>query len=934
MDRCWNVSRVRRTLRRAIGPMQLFERLEQRMLLSAAGATAWEINGDQGGVVTDDEIYVQTSDTDPSMLEAEVNGQVIAKRSADSVSGILINGGGGDDWLEIDLGDEFGNLPVTINGGAGNDTIYGGPGSDELNGGAGDDEIYGDMGKDSLVGGGGNDLLAGQEGNDEIDGNAGDDTLAGGLGEDSLAGQTGDDNIAGGYADDVLQGGAGKDVLRGGDGSDTLAGGGGRDVVFHESQDYWKFTRLDKSKIDKRAMPLTQVTDAEKLKQSVVDSAVQQWQYWLGKPAGWWYDGGTYWDKGIYADFAGGGPLAGDSGVPAPSHSDTNVQVQGVDESDIVKTDGNFLYLLNNGELVIMDAWPADQTHIISRTAVDGWAQDMYLDGDRLTVISQTWQYAEPATDLPVVGGEANLAASGEAFKIMPGIGWWGGPGFWGGRSQTLVTVYDISDRTTPAMVSQTTLDGSLSSSRRIDANAYFVLNSSLNVPTPALLPGDNVDQYVYEDEASYRARLDAMSLEELLPKYTTTTFGPDGSQTGQVSGSLAAAPNLYVPQSQQDIGSMISVVAFDVTAQQPQPTQTMSVAGFSGQVYVSPQSIYVTSQTWDSPMGSWEGDYKTDIYKFGIGADSMRYEGNGEVPGWAVDQFATDEQGDYFRIATTTESGGASNNVLVLKDVGDTLDVVGGLTGLALGESIQSARFDGDRAYLVTFRQTDPLFTIDLSDPENPNVSGILEMPGYSSYLQPIGNNLLVGFGRDADASGHVLGLKVSLFDVSDIANPKVLSTYLFGSADDSRWDSYSAAEWDHHAFSYFADSHVLAIPVLDWGWWNGQGSLEVIKVDPQAGFAKLGEINHDGEVLRSVEIGDFIYSIGTDAVKVASIDDPANQVADVQLVDASTDGQTPPTDGGGDGQTVDGGGDGQVGSGGDGSTTTAGDEALPLKL
>jgi uncharacterized secreted protein with C-terminal beta-propeller domain len=551
----------------------------------------------------------------------------------------------------------------------------------------------------------------------------------------------------------------------------------------------------------------------------------------------------------------------------------------------MVKTDGNYIYLLEGNQLIIMNAWPADQTHIVWQTTLDNYASGIYLDGDRLAVISQQWNSPVVYNTDPVTGN-VSIAQGSAQISMMPiWRGWYSTP-------QTLLTVYDITDRTAPKVISQTTVDGSFSDSRDINGKLYMVVDNSINAPQPQILtitdPTTGNDKSVYEDEASYRARLEAMTLEQLLPQYSTVTTAPDGTQT-TTTGALVSADNLWLPANHRDQSNMFTIALFDLTGDTTAPVDSASAVGFSGTVYSSADNMYVTAQSWDSPMGNWAGDYRTDIYQFKLTPTSVDFQASGDVPGWTVNPFAMDESNGTFRIATTSTDSGLGNNVFAMQDQGDNLKIVGGLTELSTDERIYAARFVGDAAYLVTFKQIDPLLTIDMSDPTQPQLKGVLEMPGYSSYLHPIDNNLLIGFGRNADASGHVMGLQVSLFDVSNIADPQRIDVMQL-SGGDGWWSGSSAAEWDHHAFSYFADQGVLALPVLDNGWWNGNAKLDVIKVDPTTGFTLLGEIDHQGEVQRSIEIGDYLYSIGTDAVKVVSMTDPSQQVAEVTLTPTPT--------------------------------------------
>jgi uncharacterized secreted protein with C-terminal beta-propeller domain len=852
------------------------QQLESRTLLAA---TLWTINGDINGSATDDVIVIELDPANSKQLRALVNDDIVATRLIKNIKGIQIDAGGGDDDITLDLGPDLDTIDCTVLGGRGDDIIEGGSGDDFLRGGGGDDQISGGLGDDDLWGGWGNDQLLGDEGEDDLYGQGDKDTVVGGLGDDDLWGGDGSDQLSGGYDEDVIRGGDGKDTLRGGDGADSMNGGIGSDAIFRQEIDYWKYDRFDRTKWDIRVNDLQTVDDRDALKQKLIDLAMQRWQSSFDQPVWrWWYPRGGGIGGGVYAYAAstdGAPPPGMETGgaVASPTtHSNTNTQEAGVDEADIVKTDGNFIYLVQNNELVILDAWPADGTHIVSRTPIvddNGWIEGIYLDGDKVTVISSTW--ISGRYDLPVMGGGVGVAGSLIAQPI------WGG---WYSKPQVKVTVMDVSDRAAPKKVNETTYDGSLTSSRKVDSRIYLVLDNNIDAPTPQIIEKDG-NSY-YESADTYKARLESMSLEDLLPGYTVTN-----TATGQSTHGYLGQTNLYIPTSIDNTQSMFSVVLMDLADNNPGPKATTSVIGFSGDVYASTENLYVTSQSWGSPLRGWDGDPQTDIYKFALNADSVPLAGAGEVPGWVLNQFSMGENGDDFHIATTTQSGGLSNNVFTLQDKGEHLDITGGITGLAFSERIYSARFIGDRGYLVTFRQVDPLFTLDLTDPTKPEVAGILKIPGYSSYLHPVGENLVIGFGRDADANGHVLGLQASLFDVSDLQDPKLIGTYKF--QDDSShpgwfWTS-SGAEWDHHAFNYFPDEKVLAVPILDWGWWNGQGKLALLKLDESTGFTKLADIQHNGEVSRSLRIDHFIYSIGTDAVKVISLDDPETILTSVDL-------------------------------------------------
>jgi uncharacterized secreted protein with C-terminal beta-propeller domain len=214
-------------------------------------------------------------------------------------------------------------------------------------------------------------------------------------------------------------------------------------------------------------------------------------------------------------------------------------------------------------------------------------------------------------------------------------------------------------------------------------------------------------------------------------------------------------------------------------------------------------------------------------------------------------------------------------------------LQTVGSVTGLAPGERIFSVRFLGDRGYVSTFRQVDPLFVIDLANPTRPRVVGELKVPGFSSYLHPLDATRLLGIGRDVDpATGLVLGLQLSVFDTSDAANPRRVATYTFPG---DGWQSWSDALWDHKAVSWFADQQILALPVSQGDGWRVGSGLVVFRIDAAAAdaFTNLGTIMHDGSVRRSLRIGDHLYSVSAGEVKVHRLADPTVEVGSTKLTE-----------------------------------------------
>lgn len=616
---------------------------------------------------------------------------------------------------------------------------------------------------------------------------------------------------------------------------------------------------------DSAAYALRPVGSQEVLRDWLIQAGIEQHGNLFGRSLYEWWRWGLWTDEMFLMGASTNGAAGG------PSYSTTNVQEAGVDEGDVVKTDGRYIYTVAAGDLAIVDAWPASQLHVEARTAVEGKALAMYLYNDRVTVLSQTG------------GGcyDKGFWPGGLMLNLdVMGMSWYPTE-----PSRLKVTVFDVSDRSAPVLAEETYLDGRYVESRAIDDRVYLVVENDLG-PRPLVSKGaDGLE--VCETQAAYEARLRAANIETLLPSYSTTVAGPGGEQ--QVRGSLLDAAQTYIPGRRNGSG-MVTVAAFDVDDDVAGPTSTTSVVGSGGEIYMSAESLYVVSQARQSWVGGWWTLPETFIYKFDLLAPGVPLVATGAVSGAVVNQFSMDEEGDYFRIATTERmenpppgwpQQGLSNNLFVLKQRGDRLEIVGSLTGLAQDERIFSVRFMGDRGYVVTFKTVDPLFVLDLSDPEKPKVAGELKMPGFSTYLHPIDADHLIGFGRDADpVNGRFIGLQLALFDVSDAANPVAVDRQTLPPG--ARSDG-SEALTDHHAFSYFADQGILALPIGEQ--WYGQAALRVYQVDAAKGFTFLGEIIHPTAVRRSLQIGGWLYSVSSSAVKVNQMDDPGHEVASVSL-------------------------------------------------
>ncbi len=553
--------------------------------------------------------------------------------------------------------------------------------------------------------------------------------------------------------------------------------------------------------------------------------------------------------------------------------SDTNTQVDGVDEADFVETDGNFVYISRNGALTILDAG----SDLSSQTPLSGYVVGQFLAGDRLTVITQS------------------------------GGGWYGptvrmayGP-WWDWNPQTTVTVFDVSDRTAPTVASQTVFDGSYRDARAVDGMVYLVLDRNLTLPQPLYtevaagkpaaiaVPGDEwpgptvVGYRTYETWDAYVARVGDQITTLSLPH--AYAVGADGELLDL--GVIAGGDQIVRPPSldQQSLVTVVSVDSVNASAGSGFTSSVASLVASSGTtVYMTPDALYLaTAQDHYTDTGS---STDTRIDRFGINGAQVGWQASGFVPGTLINQFAMDERNGYLRVATHTWSsdwaGGTwatvnDSGVYVLDTEGNTLDVLGSVTGLAPGEQLYAVRFDGDTAYLVTFLQTDPLFAIDLSDPTSPTVQGELVIPGFSNYLQTVGEGLLLGIGQEREPGTWNTRMHVSLFDVSDGADLKLIERQFLDET--AQWSS-SQAQFDHHALLYSPQDGLLVVPVSASGYDPGTGNyfydqtLQVLRVGAD-GVDVLGEIHSDATVLRTVRIGDVLYAVSDDRVTAYSLTD-----------------------------------------------------------
>lgn len=557
-------------------------------------------------------------------------------------------------------------------------------------------------------------------------------------------------------------------------------------------------------------------------------------------------------------------------------YSKTNTQVEGVDEADVIKTDGRYIYVLNNSGVTVLEAKGADTEKLAFIPAEDMPKHhddavtdpfEMYVIDGRLIVLANECVYSEVFYDLPNVDLDSDDCLCYGGLRIA-------------GSMLTTVYVYDVTNASEPELISTVCQDGGYRDSRLTGGILYVVTSYTPCGP-------------VFEEEPA---------------TYVPCNYNSDGECR------LTASGDIHITNEEDTDACYTYVCALDVK----NPSEfggTLALLGNTGTLYCSTDNLYlscyrfkdehrditfdvdVNEQAKESSTGSlhgvlYSGGYYTDIYRIAIGGIQPVLAATGSFEGELLNQFSLDEYNGHLRVAVNRDgwsyievpiNGNAdmygayyydfndenqTDNAVFVLDMG--LNVVGKLEGLGKDEYIKSVRFMGDTAYVVTFRQTDPLFSIDLKDPNAPKVLGELKIPGFSEYLHPWGDGMLLGLGQQADIqSGGTEGLKLSMFDISDKTDVKEL----YCKKADGVY--YSEAEYNHKAILAAPDRGLIGFPA-DWE------SYQLYTFDEAEGFVKKGEINLNpdedsfryGSDMRGLYIGDYFYIIDRDVCGVYVID------------------------------------------------------------
>ncbi len=512
----------------------------------------------------------------------------------------------------------------------------------------------------------------------------------------------------------------------------------------------------------------------------------------------------------------------------------TNNQEAGVDEADLVKTDGRRVVTVQDRMLVAISI---DGVPALSGTLDLGmYAQSLFLVGDRAYVLG-TPDYSEMTVE----------DASRSSYAPY--------------QERTRIAEVDLSGAA-PTLAGAVTVDGSITAGRLADGVVRLVMRSSQPTGLGFVYPRD--DAGTKAAEAQNRTVIEQSGVEAWLP----STVAEDGTRT-----PLVDCADMYRPHDFSGFSTLTVVSISDGLGS----LEAMGLAADAGITYASPTSLYVATTRYPDPTDDGgdravpDGSMYTDVHRFGIDSPgTATYVASGRVEGTAINQYAMSEYEGRLRIATTTEGSGgivrpmpmpmpvepgaaspeiattsepvfepSSSRVTILETSGDALAEVGKVVGLGPTERIQGVRFEGDRGYVVTFRQTDPLYVLDLADPTAPKVLGELKVTGFSDYLHPIGDGLVLGVGVEATDQGRRTGAKIALYDTGDPTNPVEIDRLIIPGG------SLNAGS-DPHAFTWDAERRMAAI-IGNWydSGKSGNGAI-VVRVGGRS-LVEVGRLVHD---------------------------------------------------------------------------------------
>jgi uncharacterized secreted protein with C-terminal beta-propeller domain len=610
----------------------------------------------------------------------------------------------------------------------------------------------------------------------------------------------------------------------------------------------------------------------------------------------------------VYANAAtatatGAGATSG-AAQPAPaaaspsSVSETNNQVAGVDEADLVKTDGTYLYLAQGTELRIVKAWPAADTALAVRINLGGTAKKLFVLGDRALVYVSVPRSTATNANIAWMGAQSSDCTYGYSCD------------FSGDGTATKIVIFDVTDRTAPTVLRTIDMPGSLIAARRIGPTVHTVVSiGDLKVPELESYSGSHCGGALTGDAlAAELATIEAIRARNNA-KIDAAQFdiGVIAREGDAVLGQFDCSD--FYRETQADGAGITTVLSLDLTSS-AMPTMA-NVLSRAGSVYASSSSLYMAVPHRRTDGYGWYASVAEDeastVHRFQIDSDPTKtnYLASGIVPGHVLNQFAMDEYGEVLRIATSqgqVPDPNVESVLSVLKREGGALKTVGQLGGIAPTEDIRSVRFQGDRGYVVTFKKTDPLFVLDLADPTRPAITGELKIPGFSTYLHPLDASHLLALGYEADDQGTFAffnGIQLQIFDVTKPTEPTLLHKQVYGTRGSS-----SSALTDHLGFTFLPTRELLTLPmsICDGGGNGSFGTLSfsgvvAIKVSLADGFTELGRLEEpypasqaasgfvyggacsdwwtdsNSVVRRTVVMDEFLYAVSDHRVRVQNL-------------------------------------------------------------
>ncbi|MCF7861457.1 beta-propeller domain-containing protein [Candidatus Woesearchaeota archaeon] len=604
---------------------------------------------------------------------------------------------------------------------------------------------------------------------------------------------------------------------------------------------------------------------------------------------------------------------AGGSANYADDHSTTNIQVENVDEADFIKNDGKYIYILSQDKFVIVDAYPTDQADTLSETEIEGWPTQIFLNGDKVVIFSNV---------------EDETISISESDYIPRSVY----------TTRTHAYIYDVSDRSDPELIKDFDVSGTFYQARMIGDYVYlvskeyvyqtildmpFIRESGSKVFSPDVYYFDNPeDDYIFHTVSAFDINGDEINAQSFLMGYSNTLYVSEDNiyitykknypyryhEKYQVDRFYEAVLPL-LPQS-----AKTSINNIDETLSDPEKWDIISTIledTYNNMEEQTKEALYenIREATAEYDFNSELEKSKTVIHKIGIDGMDIDYKSRGEVYGSLLNQFSLDEYDGNLRVATNTNiwtrSGRSQYSNVFVFDEGMT--IIGSLGGIAENDSIYSTRFVGEKLYMVTFQRIDPLFVIDLSDPTQPEILGELKIPGYSDYLHPYDENHIIGIGKETGENQwggtSTKGVKISLFDVSDVNNPIQLDKYEIGTS-----GTDSEALNDHKAFLFDKKKNILVLPIREvtdnsvydsrYGYYRQEiwYGAYVLGVTPEDGISLKGKVVHDGEaddsyywrapqaVKRSLYMDDVLYTVSSRKIVMSDLND-ISEIGEIEL-------------------------------------------------